>query len=114
MTEPYGATTTVAERPASDSPGRWSVHSTHPVDRKRRLFSSVSERRAKAWVERRCPRGEEMYLRAPTGETFSYVAERQGDNGTDAEQWVSFDPDTWIPPAEQEPPGQSAWGDIEG
>jgi hypothetical protein len=92
---------------------RWKVRSSFPTDRKRILFSSVSEARARRYVANRFPRGEEAYLEAPDGTTEAYQHERSGPYGEDADQWAAFDPDSWTPPAEQEPPGQSAWADVE-
>jgi hypothetical protein len=95
-------------------PGRWKVKSTHPVDRKRVLFSTVSEQRARNYIHRRFPRGSEAYLEDPSGNTEHYEAERQDEYGVDQEPWAAFDPDSWVPPSEQEPPGQAAWADVEG
>lgn len=90
------------------------VRSSHPIDNKRTLFRSISERRTRQWLMSHVPRGEEAYLQKPDGSTESYSAERQGPFGEDMEPWQPFDPETWVPPTEQEPPGQSAWGDVEG
>lgn len=107
-----GDTTTKAVEKAA--PGRWKVRSTHPVDRKRVLFSTVSESRARNYMERRFPRGSEAYLEDPSGTTYHYEAERQDEYGVDQDKWAPFDPESWVPPSEQEPPGQSAWADVEG
>lgn len=109
MTENAGAVAT--KEPGYDY---WRVRSSHPNDNKRVYFRSISERRARQWLMNRVPRGEEAYLEGPGGVIESYVAERQGPHGEDAEQWQPFDPESWVPPTEQEPPGQSAWGDVEG
>jgi hypothetical protein len=117
---PNGKTTnTLSDTPTdtnttADAPQFWSVRSSFPIDRKRRLFRTISEIRARAFIERRFPRGEEAYLESPSGVIESFHAERQGEHGEDASAWAPFDPDTWVPPTEQEPPGQSAWGDVEG
>lgn len=96
-----------------DKPKFWRVISSHPQDMGRVLFRSVSERRARAWLERHVPRGEEAHLKSPDGKYESYVAERAGPRGEDLDQWQPFDPASWKPPAEQEPPGDTAWADVE-
>lgn len=92
----------------------WRVLSSFPTDMDRVLFRSISERRARAWLERHCPRGEEMHLKGPDGKFESYVSERSGPRGEDMDPWQTFDPKSWRPPAEQEPPGDTAWADMEG
>jgi hypothetical protein len=100
---------------SGDAPtGRWQVRLSHPNERKRVVFSSVSERRARAHVQNRYPRGEEAYLEGPDGTTESYQHERTGPHGEDADQWASFDPETYQPPEEQTPPGEAAWADVGG
>jgi hypothetical protein len=97
-----------------NEPQWYKVVSSFPEDRGRVLFRSVSEKRARNFVQNRFPRGSEAHLRLPNGQHEHYEAERQGEHGQDAEPWGPFDPDSWQPPAMQEPPGQSAWGDVEG
>jgi len=97
----------------SSGPQWYRVRSSFPIDQKRVLFRSVSQRRAEQWLMNRFPRGEEAYLETPSGQTSAYVVERQGEHGTDADPWQPFDPETWLPPAEQEPPGQDQWTDVE-
>jgi hypothetical protein len=94
-------------------PQWYRVRSSFPVEQKKTLFRTVSEARARRFIETRFPRGEEAYLELPDGSTQSYSHERQGEHGQDTERWQPFDPDSWKPPAEQEPPGQSAWADVE-
>ena len=101
------------DQQASSDPGWYKVRSSFPDDRKRILFQSVSETRARRYVQNRFPRGEEAYLEKPDGSFWSYQHERQGEHGTDTEQWQVFDPESWKPPAEAEPPGQSVWADRE-
>jgi hypothetical protein len=96
-----------------DTPQRWKVRLTHPLDNRKTVFSSVSETRARQYVANRYPRGEEAYLEAPDGSTQSYQQERTGPHGEDAEQWAAFDPDAYVPPDEAPPPGESAWADVE-
>lgn len=93
---------------------RWKVRLSHPLDRRRQVFSSVSENRARAFITNRYPRGEEAFLEGPDGTTEAYQAERAGPYGEDMDPWQPFDPDQYKPPEEQEPPGQSAWQDVEG
>jgi hypothetical protein len=93
---------------------RWKVKLSHPLDRRKQVFSTVSESRARNFIANRYPRGEEAYLEGPDGTTESYQAERAGPYGEDMDQWQPFDPDSYKPPEEQEPPGQSAWQDVEG
>ena len=92
----------------------WKVRLSHPNHHKRTVFRSISERRARNWLVTRCPRGSEMYLESPTGEMFHHEAERVGERGADADQWMPFDPETWVPVEAQAPPGQDAWSDREG
>src|SRR5215831_5530197 len=93
---------------------RWKVRSSFPLDQKKILFNSISEARARRFIANRFPRGEEAYLETPAGKFESYQHERTGPFGEDADQWQPFDPDAWLPPAEQAPPGESAWADVEG
>lgn len=97
----------------TDAPGRWQVKLSHPLERKKVVFSSISENRARRFVQNRYPRGEEAYLEAPDGTTQSFQQERTGPKGEDAEQWMAFDPETYTPPEEQAPPGEAAWQDVE-
>lgn len=96
-----------------DSPDRYTVRLTHPLERKRVVFSSISERRARRFIANRYPRGEEAYLELPDGSIQSYQAERSGPHGEDLDQWADFDPDSWLPPEEAPPPGEAAWQDVE-
>lgn len=99
----------------SSEPGRWQVRVSHPVSNKRVVFSSISERRARQWLMNRAPRGEEMYLESPDGETESYVIGRQeGEYGDDADEWQPFNPDDYMPQDVTVPPGTAGWPDVEG
>jgi hypothetical protein len=98
----------------SDKPQFYKVRLTHPSHNRKTVFRSVSPTRAQAFVENRFPRGSEAYLESPDGVTTHYEAERQGENGTDAEKWAPFDPDSWEPVDTQSPPGDSPWADKEG
>lgn len=94
--------------------GRYKVKLSHPLSHRKTVFSTVSERRARAFVSNRFPRGEEAYLESPDGTTESYQEERAGPFGEDMDKWQAFDPDAYKPPEEQDPPGQSQWADVEG
>jgi hypothetical protein len=100
---------------SSDSPptDRWKVKLSHPRDNSRVVFSTVSESRARRHVMNRFPRGSEAYIEAPDGTAESYEHERQSPYGEDVDKWAPFDPNAYVPPEEQEPPGQSAWADVE-
>ena len=96
------------------APGRWKVRLSHPESRKRVVFSSISERRARDWLMRRCPRAEEMYLETPAGGFYSYVVDRLNDDGTDAESWSGFDPDQYVPSGDVQSGVAAGNPDIEG
>lgn len=93
---------------------RFKVRLSHPNERRKTVFSSVSENRARRFIVTRFPRGEEAYLEKPDGSAESYQHERTGPYGEDADQWAPFDPDAYQPPEEASPPGESAWADVEG
>jgi hypothetical protein len=103
----------VAKTDKEKGPDRFQVRLTHPLERDRVVFSSVSEKRARRFVQNRYPRGEEAYLLMPNGDIESYQHEREGPHGEDADQWGEFDPASWIPPEEAAPPGDAAWVDVE-
>lgn len=112
------AATDTAKSPATttakDGPAFFRVRLSHPSLNRRTVFRSVSEARARAFIEGRYPRGSEAYLEAPTGETFHYEAERTGERGADAEAWQPFNPDDFVPVEFGSPPGQDEWADREG
>jgi hypothetical protein len=111
---PVTDTKTAAKADTSGNDPQWfKVRSSFPTDMKKVLFRSVSRTRAEKFIVNRFPRGEEAYLELPDGTTLAYAQERQGEHGTDTDKWAPFDPEAWRPPAEQEPPGQSVWGDVE-
>lgn len=92
----------------------YKVVLTHPNHNEKTVFRSVSEKRARQFVENRFPRGSEAHLIKPDGTREHYERERQGEYGQDAEQWTDFDPSTWSPVDQQAPPGENAWSDKEG
>lgn len=97
-----------------DKPQPWKVKLSHPDFHRRTVFRSISEKRARTWLQNRYPRGSEAYLESPDGTTEHYEHERQGEYGMDADQWAPFDPDSFQPVSMGEPPGESEWADREG
>jgi hypothetical protein len=63
----------------------YKVRLTHHIHNRKVLFRSVSEKRARKFVENRFPRGSEAYLELPDGSEEHYEHERQGEMGTDVE-----------------------------
>jgi hypothetical protein len=96
-----------------DTLQRYTVRLSHPAERKKAVFSSVSLTRARRFVQNRYPRGEEAYLEHPDGTIESYQHERSGPRGEDADQWAPFDPEKYQPPEETAAPGESVWQDVE-
>ena len=90
------------------------VKLSHPALNKRVVFRSVSQNRAERFIMNRYPRGSEAYLEHPDGSTYHYETERQGDMGVDVDQWQPFDPNSWVAPETQAPPGENVWSDKEG
>jgi hypothetical protein len=76
---------------ANAAPPRFKVIVSNNMAGDRVLFSSVSENRAKTWIEGHCPRGSHFFLLAPDGTMTSYEAERTGAQGEDADPWAVFD-----------------------
>lgn len=77
------------------------------------LFSSVSEKRARAHLEKTCPRGSHHHLVLPDGSTESYEAERTGAQGEDVDAWGPFDRDAYqapdLTPVNTNDPWADAW-----
>jgi hypothetical protein len=98
-------------------PPRWRVVVANKMAGDRVLFSSVSERRARAHIERTCPRGSHHFLLAPDGSMESYEHERLtglDDNGKDLESaWAPFDRDAYqapdLSPVNTNDPWADAW-----
>lgn len=107
---------TGADKPADKKPeAAWNtVKLTHPQNHGRIVFRSVSESRARTWLETHFPRGSEAYLETADGKTYHHELERSGDQGADADVWAEFDPATWVPTNQPAPPGQDDWADQEG
>lgn len=87
------------------------VRESHPNAHKRILFRSVDESRARGFLLKYFPRGSGAYIELPDGSFEHHEMERQGDWGVSADAWGAFDPETYKPPEEAEPPGESAWSD---
>lgn len=92
----------------------YKVKLTHPNHNQKTVFRSVDENRARAFIEKRFPRGSEAYLEHPDGTIEHYEHERQGEFGVDQPRWAPFDPSSWEAPDTQAPPGETAWADKEG
>jgi hypothetical protein len=107
--------TTAADQPKGKDGYAWyKVVLTHPNLNRKVVFRSLSEVRARTFVEKRYPRGSEAHLEKPDGSTESYEQERVGEQGVEDERWAEFDPDSWMPVDLNAPPGENAWSDKEG
>ena len=80
------------------------------------FFSSVSQKRARAFVEQRCPRGSHFFLLNPDGSMESYEAERLtgGPQGEEYDSgWLTFDRDGYqapeLAPVNTNDPWADAW-----
>ena len=105
----------VKEEPKGKDGYAWfKVVLTHPNNNRKVVFRSLSEKRARSFIEKRYPRGSEAHLEQPDGSTESYERERVGDQGIEEEPWGAFDPDSWMPVDQNAPPGENAWSDKEG
>jgi hypothetical protein len=105
----------VKEAPKGKDGYAWhKVVLTHPNHNRKVVFRSLSEARARAFIEKRHPRGSEAFLEMPDGTTQSYEHERTGEQGIEDDHWKDFDPDSWMPVDQNAPPGEQAWSDKEG
>jgi hypothetical protein len=99
----------------SGAPPRYKVIVSLKTAGDRVLFSSVSEKRTKAWVENHCPRGSHFFMLAPDGSMSSYEAERAtgGPQGEDLDTWQPFDRDAYqapeLAPVNVNDPWADAW-----
>lgn len=101
--------TVVDERPAK--PQYYTVMDS--LTQNRVHFRSVSEKRARAWVEAHMPRGSDHYLQYPNGETWAYEQERTGERGADLDPWQPFDPSTYVRPEQGGLLAPDEWADAE-
>lgn len=96
-----------------NAPARFKVIVSNNFTGDRVLFSSVSEKRAMAWIEGHCPRGSHFFLLSPDGTMRSYEAERTGAQGEDVEPWAEFDRDAYqaptLAPINTNDPWADAW-----
>lgn len=117
-TTEYGTETETTEpetnHPRDEKTGRFTVRLSHPDDRKRIVFSSIDETRARNYLVNNFPRGSTAYLEKPDGTFESHEAERANEKGQGAESWAEFDPEAWQPPEQQAAPGETDWADRTG
>lgn len=105
----------MSEATTEATPEFWYVRVSNPQALGRALFRSVSEQRARSWVETHVPHGEEVYLESPSGEKYAYHKGRlDGKYGVPAEEWAEFDPSKYVQPNMPQEAPQSAWADLEG
>jgi hypothetical protein len=96
-------------------PARFKVVVSDPNAMDRTLFSSVSKKRARSYVEQHCPRGQHFFLLNPDGTMESYEHERHsgGPQGEDIEAWQAFDRDAYsspeLNPVNTNDPWADAW-----
>ena len=104
-----------AQQAASAGPDRYKVIVSNKISNNRTLFSSVSEKRARNYVEMKCPRGQHFFVLSPDGSMASYEAERLtgGPQGEDVEAWQPFDRDSYqapdLSPVNTNDPWADAW-----
>jgi hypothetical protein len=113
----YGTTDELAEREqvyqdAKGKPKYYRVVTS--LDPNRVLFRSVSRVRAMNWLQNRSPRGSDLCMQTPTGQTFSYEQERLGANGLEVPKWKLFDPETeYSRPDKASEIAPDEWADVE-
>ncbi len=102
-----------ADSAGSKAPPRFKVIVSNPDSRDRVLFSSVSEKRTKKYVEDNCPRGQHFFVLSPDGSMASYEAERAsgGPQGEDIETWQPFDRDSYSSPELSPVNAHDPWAD---
>lgn len=96
------------------APPRYRVIVSNALAGDRTLFSSVSETRARKWVENNCPRGSHFFVRDPDGNDWSYEHDRHtgGPQGEDVEVWQPFDRAAYqAPTLDAQPAGNDPWAD---
>jgi hypothetical protein len=103
------------QKQANNAPARYKVVVSLKTAGDRVLFSSVSEKRAKKWVEDHCPRGSHFFLLGPDGSMSSFEHERNsgGPQGEDLDTWQPFDRDAYqapeLSPVNVHDPWADAW-----
>jgi hypothetical protein len=99
----------------NNGPDRYKVMVSNASTGDRTLFSSVSEKRARKYVEDHCPRGSHFFVRNPDGSDWSYEHERHtgGPQGEDVDVWQPFDRDAYqapdLSPVSSNDPWADAW-----
>jgi hypothetical protein len=102
-------------RKAKQGPPRYKVIVSDPTANDRTLFSSVSQNRARTWVEQHVPRGQHVFVLNPDGSMDGYEFERisGGPQGEDVEMWQPFDRDEYsspeLTPVNVHDPWADAW-----
>jgi hypothetical protein len=102
-----------AAQKANKGPDRYRVIVSLKGAGDRTLFSSVSQKRARKYVEDHCPRGQHFFVLAPDGSMESYEAERLtgGPQGEDIEAWQPFDRDAYQAPTLEPVNTNDPWAD---
>jgi hypothetical protein len=99
----------------ADEPIRYRVIVSLKTAGDRVLFSSVSQKRAKRWIEDHCPRGSHFFLSCPDGSMLAYEHERHsgGPRGEEIDPWQEFDRDAYqqpeLAPVSSHDPWADAW-----
>jgi hypothetical protein len=99
----------------ANQPKRFRVIVSVKTAGDRVLFSSVSAKRARKWIEDHCPRGSHFFLSCPDGSMLSYEHERHsgGPQGEDIDPWQEFDRDAYqqpeLAPVSIHDPWADAW-----
>jgi hypothetical protein len=103
----------MAAKASQGGPPRYKVLVSNATHGDRTLFSSVSQTRARKYVEQRCPRGQHFFVRDPDGNDWSYEHERHtgGPQGEDVEVWQPFDRDAYQAPDLQPVSSNDPWAD---
>jgi hypothetical protein len=102
----------LAQATAAATPARYKVVVSDPAQNDRVLFSSMSEKRTKQWVEQHVPRGEDVFVLSPDGAMSSYAQERTiGPKGEDVEPWQSFDRTAYSRPELHTVSAHDPWAD---
>jgi hypothetical protein len=107
------------EKAKKSGPARYRVVVSNKIAGDRVLFSSTSQKRARAYVERNCPRGQHFFVLAPDGSMESYEHERHtgGTRGEDVEVWQTFDRDAYqapdLSPVNTNDPWADAWEGVQ-